>query len=998
MILLYINNMINCCQSLNGLEQINADVIILDGNNVETELNDLQTQIDNIQTEITNGGGFFQVICERNGSHQNNVYFSFGAGSTSGDLKTYLPNCVVYGIAISSGGTITTNVEVEIIINSITYNYYVPVGTNSVFTNYNLNIAVSQGQTLQAKFGTTGSGGTDFRISLFCRTSAVNGQNVSFNQPTFTLLQSNQNAFLTDTITTANNTQNHQLAFGIPRGRNVYAYLGSVSSGQAGVSMDSTIDANGNQDITFNFVLQTGAQGAQGAKGDKGDNGSADPITIAVATAAGAAAGGVAGGVAGAASGSAAGSSSGASSGSSAATAQFNSLVDPRLQDVENKTYNIETPANVLALKTTIGGATIELFPSGTLSLGGAVFGGNNTNTINLFCTGGMIVNSGSSQFVNLVEMLNDLNIPSGDLEVGGQVNITEDLTCLSDIKLNTLLSFTNGTQYNSGTIQATTAVSPSGNNQGKLTLNSNIFTIYAKNELFNNEQIAEYPYFKFKTDAGFSGFDYGTIFCDTQIAPAVNNGGDFTFACNKLTTSNNLTINGDLEVLGNFNVEDIAINNLTVNTTLKTALISQLDNNLVLEIGEDINIAGTELFITSETVYITGSNVDIGVDTLTNAVILQADALSFGENENCGLIDVGYQGLTETSINGLDLGVNTEIINLGENGTTTQITARADDIIIGDTTTHGKTTTIDTQNINIGVNDTAEYPSNITIGSVESQVILIGNDINIGDNDNFTDTLNIISATISMGNSNITTDIINIDPTYINIGVNDDPEFPSNIIIGSSNSITDVYGDVITIGETIASTVVNIGNTNSNIICNGTTNNITMNTTTFNSNNTTYDVEAQNIILSSDLGSSLITIGSNVNLDTSVYINTKNINIGTEQTTLTTPKLYMGTITKTDTRVRGKTIQVLATDKTSITGSTDIDIKSSNNITIDAPTLDIGTDNDTINIQGDIINMGTTGVLNTINVGNSFSTVNITSIDTQFINVANTFFNQIGF
>lgn len=169
------------------------------------------------------------------------------------------------------------------------------------------------------------------------------------------------------------------------------------------------------------------------------------------------------------------------------------------------------------------------------------------------------------------------------------------------------------------------------------------------------------------------------------------------------------------------------------------------------------------------------------------------------------------------------------------------------------------------------------------------------------------------------------------------------------------------------------------------------------MDTTTFNSNNTTFDVEAQNITLSSDLGSSLITIGSNVNLDTSVYVNTKNINIGTQQTSLTTPKLYMGTSNKTDTRVRGKTIQVLATDKTSIINSTDIDIKSSNNITIDAPAIDIGVDNATVNIQGDLINIGTTGVVNTVNVGNAFSSVNINTIDTEYINVDN-FFNQLGF
>lgn len=1121
MILLYTNNMINCCQSLNGLEQINADVIILDGANVETELDDLQTQINNLQTEITNGGGYFQVICERNGSHQNNVYFSFGAGSTTGNLKTYLPNCVVYGIAISSGGTITSAVDVQVIINSTTYTYSVPAGTNSVYTNYDLSISVSQGQTLQAKFGTEGSGGTDFRISLFCRTSAVNGQNVNFYEPNFTLLNANQNAYLTDTITTSNNTQNHQLHFGIPRGRSVYAYLGTVSasSNTSSVTMDSATNTNGNQEITFNFVLQTGAQGAQGPKGDRGESGSADPITIAIATSAGTIAGGIAGGVSGSSAGSASGYTAGVN-GASTVLAEVEAEIEALKTQATSTNAKIQffqehTPTS---LKTECGGSTVDLFPTNTLNLGGAVFGtGNNTNNINMFCTGGMIVNSNSTQFVNVVEMLNDLNVPNGDINVGGQLNVSEDLNCLStilsnNIKLSNLFSFNNGIQYDSATINVIPSVNPTENNTGSMTINSQFLNIQSELILLQDDVTnpPDYPFIKFDANNFIGNNLYGSITCNTSSAPEVNNGGDFIFNCNKLTTSNDLTVNGDLQVVGNFNIDNLSIDNLLVDNELEVSVISQKGDNLVLEIGNP-DIEDTELFLSSETVQIGGLNIIIGSETNNNC-FLDGNNVFIGFDSACEGITFGTDNLTITTIQGQNFGVETEIINIGQAGTSTLVSLRAeeidigdantnlisigrindyispikteigndaggtdiygfplrllsqdirigdpitigdvlsiitntnnigtnstslhpvtttlgndtsisnvygqtvtigsnnstdiiiktgDNIIIGDSTKHATSTSIDTQNINIGINDSGAYPSNITIGSVESQVILTGNDINIGDNDNFTDTLNIISATISLGNSNITTDIINIDNTYINIGVNDDPEFPSNIIIGSSNSITDVYGDVITIGETTESTVVNIGNTNSNIICNGPTNNITMNTTTFNSNNTTYDVEAQNINLSSDLGSSLITIGSNVNLDTSVYINTKNINIGTEQTLLTTPKLYMGTNNKTDTQIRGKTIQVLANDKTSIINSTDIDIKSSNNITLIAPTIDIGADNDTVHIQGDIIDIGTTGVFNTINIGNIFSTINISGDPTNAINVNNMFFNQIGF
>jgi len=845
MILLYSNSMINCCQSLNGLEQIDADVIILDGNNVETELDDLQTQIDNLQTEITNGGGYFQVIGEAQSTASASKNFSFGANTNDSELKAYLPNSIWYGVALSSGGVITSPVDIDIIINSITYTFSIPNGSASTFTDFNLNTAVSQGQTLRAKFGTNlGVGGSNYRITLFFRTSAVNGQNVSFFTPDFTLLNANQNAFLTDTITTSNNTQNHQLHFGIPRGRSVYAYLGSVSSGTAAVSMNSSTNTNGDQEITFNFVLQTGAQGSQGPKGDKGDDGNADPIVLAVAAAAGAAAGGGAGAAAGAAAGSAAGSSAGASSGSSAATAQFNSLVDPRLQDVENKTYNIQTPANVLDEKTTIGGIRVDILPSGQLNLGGAVFGYGTTNTININCDNGMIVDCGSTQFTNAVNMLDNLDVGK-DLDVGGAFNVIESITCFSDIALNTFITFNNGSQYDSATFQAVAVAAPSANNQGQLILNSNIFTSYSKKELFNNQQLAEYPYITFKTDAGFSGFDYGTIFCDTLTAPNVNNGGDFTFACNQLTTSNNLVVNGDLQVVGDFILNNFTLDNLTINNTLKTALINPLDDNVVMDIGN----ATAELNLTAQIITAIAETISIGANDNVNVVELAADSLSIGENVNCGIIDIGNNDTTETSINGLDLGVNTEIINLGQNGTTTQITARADTIVIGDTTTHGKTTSIDTQIIDIGINGSGAYPCEITIGSDTSTTDVYGDVITIGDpnSNNSTQILSDICNILTNGTSvrtnaldmgsnytttaNLTAQAITLLGTAtttlrgdtINIGNDNSTD---TIQIGNSVSYTEIEGSQISMGVGSVLNTINIGNAFSVVNIQGNQNN----------------------------------------------------------------------------------------------------------------------------------------------------------------------------
>ena len=799
--------MINCCQSLNGLEQIDADVIILDGNNVETELNDLQTQIDNLQTEITNGGGYFQVICERNGSHQNNVYFSFGAGSTSGNLKTYLPNCVVYGIAISSGGIITSAVDVEVIINSTTYTYSVPAATNSVYTNYNLNISVSQGQILQAKFGTAGSGGTDFRISLFCRTSAVNGQSVNFYEPNFTLLNANQNAYLTDSITTSNNTQNHQLHFGIPRGRSVYAYLGSVSSGTAAVSMDSTTNTNGNQEITFNFVLQTGAQGPAGPKGDRGDNGSADPITLAVATAAGAAAGGVAGGAAGAA----AGSSSGASAGSAAANAVL-ATINEEIAALEEQTSVINSkiqffqPHTFASGLTECGGTTCSLYPTGDLNLGGAVFGtGNTTNNITLDCLNGVNINSAALTIDAPTTLNEDVIMDGINITIEGLTTINNNLDVNGDIELERFLTFNNGTAYDIATIDSVPTVAPTANNQGIMNLNSGNFNVYSLFNIYNTLQQENYPYLVFNTDAGFSNFRYGSILCNTTVLPPSNNGGDFIFACNQLTTSNDLVVNGDLQVNGNFNTNNLTINNLTINNILKTSIIQPLDDNVVMDIGS----ATTELNFTAQLITAAAETISLGSNDNVIVVELAGETLSLGENVNCGIIDIGNIDDTITTIRGSNLGVNTDVISLGQAGTSTLVSINADDIVIGDIAIHGKTTSIDTQIIDIGIHGGGAYPCEITIGSDTSTTDIYGDVITIGDpnSQNSTQILSDICSILTNGTS-IRTNALHMGSNYTTAA-----DLTAQQITLLGTATTTLRGDTINIGNDNSTDTIQIGN-----------------------------------------------------------------------------------------------------------------------------------------------------------------------------------------
>ena len=119
----------------------------------------------------------------------------------------------------------------------------------------------------------------------------------------------------------------------------------------------------------------------------------------------------------------------------------------------------------------------------------------------------------------------------------------------------------------------------------------------------------------------------------------------------------------------------------------------------------------------------------------------------------------------------------------------------------------------------------------------------------------------------------------------------------------------------------------------------------------------TLVDIDATSITLSSDLDISEITIGSILNIDSQLTLNTRDINIGTNAIGMTNPSLDIGTYSKTKTKVSGETIE------------------------INASTIDIGT----------------TGILNLINIGNDFSIVTIKNNLSQFVNIDN-FVNQLGF
>lgn len=769
-----ITGVVNVDNTLTGVEDLFLDE--LDANTILLGGTDLQTTLTELQNQITTGGGYFQILLERNGAATSTAYFSCGANANAA-LFTYLPNCVIYGIAISYTGTITSPVDVAVILNSTTYTYVVPNGTNGAYTNYNLNISVSQGTTLQAKFGTNlGVGGGNYRISLFCRTSAVNGtngtdgtngQNVSFYTPTITQIVPSDTAYVNDTITTttigAQTTQYHQLDFGIKRGRNATFQVGTISSvgtGSPTLDLSQSTNANGDYVYTMNFGLQQGVQGDKGDKGDKGDTGSQaqstlDAIAAAISASASAAA---AGGFAAAA------ASSSASASASAAAASVNG------------------------------------------AQAGAQAGADAANAV-----------------------LNELDARVTTLE--GEVDTLND---------KTLYISTNGTQTNIGGSK-TNITSTNGLETS---------TLVANNVITANEGLSVL------SDSYFNG---SILMGDTQ--PILTN----------IIRQRQYPANGDI-------------------------LIDAININLGSSFNDTINLQGD----------------NINIITNTGAGIT---------NFSCAIVDTDTQVLVEGSL-------------------------QAKNLLITNNTTINNNLIID-ENLTAGTE--GEFNEHILHGTTFIQKIEAIN--------------NALPLTIGE------------DTTYLELTSN-------NVGIGNINegieSVTLINNKNISIGETLANSVVNIGGANSKITCDGTTDTITMDTNEIIIDTTEFS------IINGD-----ITLGNALDLNTNVSIQNRNVNIATTQIGMTAPTLNLGTYNRTTTQVRGETIEILASETTSINGS--------NNLEIDATHITMGNAGGDVTINGATIDIGTAGILNTINIGNDYSIMNINAGIGQYINIAD-FVNQLGF
>lgn len=282
------------------------------------------------------------------------------------------------------------------------------------------------------------------------------------------------------------------------------------------------------------------------------------------------------------------------------------------------------------------------------------------------------------------------------------------------------------------------------------------------------------------------------------------------------------------------------------------------------------------------------------------------------------------------------------------------------------------------------------------------NKIILDSNGTNVFLNPTqFSNTLQTISDVVFLNNTSSQT-LFQLNTTTKNIFLNGNIiDICGNVVVDGTfvtNNIDSMNNAILHLGyntdEThIDSNKINIGTTTTGIDSQLYLNNKTISIGTILSNsNIDIGNSDSNIIIDSnqfDLNGDDITIGSPLDVDTTVNIVNRNVNIATTQTGMTNPVLNLGTYNKTTSKLRGETVEILASEDTSINGS--------NNLELDATNVFIGHVGGNLSIQGSTIDIGTSGTLNYVNIGNNYSIVNINSGISQYINIDN-FVNQLGF
>ena len=231
-------------KNISGLTTINADYIstsnlYINSTNIETSINDvityennndinidnLQNQINNITSTTTNGGGYFNIVCERVGYGTLNSPFSFGA-SCYNNNDILMPACILTGMRITANVAPTSGTT-----------YYVLYKNNVAMSSPN-SISLTTGQTsnqslsynnaflagdtfkiLALNSGSFGTNNSTVQIRINCIFSTagvkgIDGVSPSLTIGTTTTLAAGVNASVTNSGTTTNQILN----FAIPQG------------------------------------------------------------------------------------------------------------------------------------------------------------------------------------------------------------------------------------------------------------------------------------------------------------------------------------------------------------------------------------------------------------------------------------------------------------------------------------------------------------------------------------------------------------------------------------------------------------------------------------------------------------------------------------------------------------------------------------------------------------------------------------------------------------
>jgi hypothetical protein len=143
------------------------------------------------------------------------------------------------------------------------------VSTNLLMTTeyHQLTFGIPKGKDgINGTNGTNGANGAN-------GANGSNGQSVNFNTPTVSTLASGNACTILDVITTNNNIQNHQLNFGIPRGKdgndglNVYFYTPTATTlpyGSSCTITDNVSTSNNTQYHQLNFGVPLPINGTNG--------------------------------------------------------------------------------------------------------------------------------------------------------------------------------------------------------------------------------------------------------------------------------------------------------------------------------------------------------------------------------------------------------------------------------------------------------------------------------------------------------------------------------------------------------------------------------------------------------------------------------------------------------------------------------------------------------------------------------------------------------------